>query len=164
MHPAAFEKELAPVAIAELDPIRVGADGVIAGSQGLPDFEVNPRHIRGNDLATSGAGVEPAAWLERYGRDFVSAKSETLNLELGGVRLDQSQSVRVQVGPRDRHVEVRPVRCELEVQQDRLLEPDLQVHERGCVVVHLWPRERPERRVAQSSTCRRVPCRHRDRL
>ena len=29
LHPAAFEKELAPVAIAELDPIRVGTDGVI---------------------------------------------------------------------------------------------------------------------------------------
>ena len=53
LHPAAFEKELAPVAIAELDPIRVGADGVIAGSQGLPDFEVN--------LGTSEATTSPPA-------------------------------------------------------------------------------------------------------
>ena len=53
---AAFEKKLAPVAIAELDPIRVGADGVIAGSQSRTDFEVNPRRFRGNDLA-SGAQV-----------------------------------------------------------------------------------------------------------
>ena len=45
LHLATFEQELAPIAVAELDLVRIGADRIIKVPQGLSNFEMDPWDI-----------------------------------------------------------------------------------------------------------------------
>ena len=45
LHLATFEQELAPISVAELDLVRIGADRIIRVPQDLTNFEVDPWDI-----------------------------------------------------------------------------------------------------------------------